>query len=337
MLKLNYFVKKYYQYFWLLLLIFLFTGCQDTTDNNIPLAADKVELIFVKDNQITGSDSSGQGIVNLSLNNRINFAPLWIEKGSNILFISELNGFYEVWQKNILTAEKELLWGSKKKPQFINVSPDSLWLTYSEEQACFLLNIKEKKASRISDNCQSLSWAPKDKALVFATTDKLYRRSFNVKIELDATQEIYTSVVKSPIFLDNQNLAFVAANPDTNPTTYDLYTLSLSDKNLSRLTSLYFPTADSVAMQLSPDKKNIMANFNNHIWLVTLSEPKLAKEVLANAEQAVWNSTSDGFYYSVSEVDENNEMVHNIYRASLNGLNKEKIISAAENPVSLAN
>lgn len=335
--KLNFFAKKYYQYFWLLLLVFLFTGCQETTNNNIPLAADKVELIFVKDNQITGSDSSGQGIVNLSMNNKINFAPLWIKKGSTILFISELNGFYEVWQKNIISGESELLWGSKKKPQFINASPDSLWLTYSEEQACFLLNIKEKKASRISNNCQSFAWAPKDKALVFVTTDKLYRRSFNVKTELDAAQEIYAGAIKSPIFLDDQNLALVTANPDTNPTTYDLYKLSLSDKNLSRLTSLYFPAADNVEMQLSPDKKNIMANFNNHVWLVTLTEPNLAKEVLANAELAVWNGTSDGFYYSASAVDENNEMVHNIYRASLNGLNKEKIISQAENPVSLAN
>lgn len=325
------------------LCLVFFSGCVNVSGNIIATnnTNDSVDykLLFVQDGQIFLSDQQGLNAENISKNGKENFSPFWGDKGSTVLFIAKQDDYYEVRQNNISQNKSDLLWGSKKEPREVNISPDRRWLIYAEEKACFLFDIENKKAVRISDNCEAISWSASDKKILYLANNKLYWRDFNVSAELGQTNEASDREMKSPIFLDATTIIFEAKNLDSNPATYDLYQLSINNKQISRLTNLNFSQHADVSLQLSPDNSKMLYSFsavsapNTETWLVTLANPDLSKKVLDNAHKIIWNQQSDGYYFVQDDLDENNQIVHNIYQVSKDGLNKKKIIANADNPV----
>ena len=320
-----------------------YSGCLPLPqNNNVP---DKTEnladkkLLFVQDGQIFLSDQQGLDAENISDNSKENFSPLWGAKGNTVLFIAKQDDYYEVWQNNISQNESDLLWGSKKEPRAVNISPDRRWLIYAEEKACFLFDIEYKKAVRISDNCEAISWSVQDKKILYLANNKLYWRDFNVSAQVGQANEASDREMKSPIFLDATTIIFEAFNQDSSPATYDLYQLSINNNQTSRLTNLNFSPHDNVSLSLSPDNSKMLYSFssasapNTETWLVALANPDLSKKVLDNAQKIIWNQQSDGYYFSQDDLDENNQIVHNIYQVSKDGLNKKKIVANADNPV----
>lgn len=315
--------------------VIFFSGCLPATQTNInvePTYNENRTLLFTRDGQIYAAEPDGKNEINISDNNKENFSPLWVTTGKEVLYISSLNGYYEVRQKNLPTGEENLLWGSKAAPKFINLSQDKAWLVYAEENGCYLFNKEEKKASRISEECSAVSWAFKKKRFVLSAGNKLYLYEFNIKQDLSEPKEIFNSEARAPIFLDDNNIIFEAQDPDANPASLDIHKLSLQDNSLTQITDLNFPSHENVSLQLSPDKQKIAYSFAEETWLIMVESPELAKQVLQNAEELIWNESSDGFYYVSSVVDENNEIGHNIYSATKDGLNKKRIIANASSP-----
>ncbi|MFA6027924.1 MAG: hypothetical protein WC752_03280 [Patescibacteria group bacterium] len=314
----------------------LFSGClnqpQANTNSQQIFNANRV-LLYIQDGQIYAAEEDGQDPVNVSNNNKENFSPVWITKGAEALFIAKQNEYYEVWQTNLESEDTQLLWGSKKEPNLIALSPDNLWLTYAEEGGCFLFNKEEKNATRISEECNFLSWAHKKKRFVYISEDKLFVRDFNIKQDLSEPKEIYSGELQYPLFLDDNTIIFEAPDENSDPATHDIYKLSLEDSVKTAITDLNWPGHENVRLAISPDKEKIAYSFDEETWLIPIASPELAKQVLTKASDLIWDMESSGYYYTAEEVDENNELRHNIYRATKDGLNKQLIINNAEKPV----
>jgi len=325
--------------FFLLFLLFFLAGC--ATDNisntNDTASYHGQELLFVKDAQVYAADTDGLNSINVSAHDGNNFFPAWLKEKEVILFVSEKDGFYGIWQKNLLNNDKNLLWGSKLAPKFISLSPDHNWLIYAEEQTCFLFNINTKNAQEITDACDHMAWSDQSRSFIYQEGETIYFREFNIKQELSVAKELYKGLVFGTIFLDQKNLIFETKDIEPEATKYDLYKFSLDTKVLTPVTNLDFSGTDEVNLQLSPNSTQLIYNRVDSAtkipsaWLVNISQtPALAKLVLNNAQEIIWQPDSAGFYYVINELDEESNNIPNIFRASKDGLNKEKIQDHAE-------
>jgi hypothetical protein len=320
--------------FFLLFLLLFLSGCSsvDTININSSATYDGQEILFVKNQEIYAVDADGQNLLNISQNDSNNFFPFWLKQKEVMLFVSEKDDFYRIWKKDLVNNSSDLLWGSKLEPKFISLSPDHNWLIYAEEKTCFLFSIKNKSAQKIADVCDYVAWSDSSRSFVYQQGDTLYLREFNINQQLGEASELFKSVALGAIFLDQKNLLFETVDPESETAKYDLYRFSLDSKILTAVTNLDFSLAQKAQLALSPDKSQLLYNRTDNntsmpsAWLVNISQtPALAKLVLNNAQEIIWQADSGGFYYIINELDENGDLVENFYRCTKDGLNKEKI------------
>lgn len=318
----------------LFLLIFFSAGCatDNTANTDNSNSYNNQELLFAQNGQIYAADADGGSSINVSQHEGNDFSPYWLKEKEIFMYISKKDGFYGIWQKNLLNSDQDLLWGSKLAPKFISLSQDSNWLIYAEDQTCFLFNIGNKSAQKIADACDHVAWSDSSRSFIYQQLDKMYFREFNIKQELSAAKELYQGTAMGTIFSDQKNLIFETKDTEPDAATYDLFKFSLDTRILTAMTDLNFTAADQVDLILSPDKAKLIYNRVDSAtkipsaWLVnTAQTPSLAKLVLNNAREIVWQKDSEGFYYTVAELDENSNEISSIFRASKDGLNKEKI------------
>lgn len=318
----------------ILFILFFSAGCASDNINNTDSAVtySGQELLFVQNAQVYAADLDGQNSINVSNHDGNNFSPLWLKEKEAIMFVSEKDGFYEIWQKNLLSGDSNILWGSKLAPKFTSLSPDHNWLIYAEEKTCFLFNMNTKNAQKIADRCDHVAWSSQSRSFIYQEGDTIYLREFNIKQELSAAKELFKGLARGTIFLDQKSLIFETIDTEPDATKYDLYKFSLDTKILTAVTNLDFSAADNIDLQLSPDGTQLIYNRVDSAtkipsaWLVNVVQtPALAKLVLNNALEIIWQKDNTSIYYVINELDEESNNIPNIFRASKDGLNKEKI------------
>lgn len=320
------------------LFVLCFAGCQKSADNiNVEkIDLENKQLLYVQDQQIYLADELGKNAVNISHNNKNNFAPLWLKKGEQVLYYAQANNYFEIIKQDLNTQETTMLASSKQQPHEIVLSQDRKWLVYKEDSGCYLLDLEDINTQRFSLACSNIDFSTAKK-FVYQEDDKIYLLEFSLDKKILAPKELLSDFVSQPIFLNNQTILFQKKNDTADQETYDLYTFSLADNSQARITNLNLPLpSNNNLINLDGGKKIIYQLFYedyNETYLVTLSELNIAKKILENTSQLTQDNDNQYFYYVQEESLANNEeTVHNIYRLSLDGINKESLINNALQP-----